>query len=273
MTDFNILNRASFDDQQIRFEIQMPPHLYEINRTLELGAGTSYWVNGITWKATYYPSGLNPVKVPIKPPTITVTSIDGTSILKEVSEPYPRFKQPKPIADKINFIVKNNTLANNMMLKMEFYLEGTLVKPKPGTSISYKEILAYLLMDESTKGKLAMEEAMIDHLDDKLISMGQESIRSKLPQGLGSLSMLPDNLKTLFLGDSRMMQMLGVPMPALQESTKAQKLLEISNADPVKEKSAFIGDMLSSLPDGVNLGKEIIQTIADHMIGSGWRKF
>ena len=271
MIDFNILNRAVFDDKQIRHQVIMAPHLYEGGNSIEIGPDSVYWVKHIDWKFGYFDVNMPLAKeIKVKPIEVWVNDI-----LKGDTTPYPPFVSPKPVKNHINFRVKNNTLGNNMQLKVEFFLTGVLVRPKEGAEMpSLKEQLGYIMLSEEKKGELAMAEAAIDLVDEKMLSAGMETIRSKFPQGLGMLTALPKPLQNLLLSAS---------IPGLVDedrprqiggSSRNEQLKLAMDADPQKEKSAFMGDMMAGCPTTCQglLNKESLQTIAEFMIQNGWRK-
>lgn len=276
MTDFNILNRAVFDDKQIRHEIQMPPHLYEQEHTLEIGKGNVYWIRSIRWKFGYFDVGLPTARrIELKPIKVSVGS-GTTSILKNDTQPYPNFVQPKPVSDKIEFRVVNENLGNNHALKVEFYLDGVLVSPKPGQSLlTYKEMLGYIMLGADKKGELAMHEASVDLLDEKMKELGIPSIREQLPMGLGGLAGLPNSLKALMLNKGSTMDPSLALALGLDKSSEQPKVLSLPyDKDGKKDRSSFIGDLMFACPSNCKefLTQENLQIITDYMIDQGWRK-
>lgn len=268
LVDFNILNRATFDTRPIKQTIRVGPTLFEGSGAYNLGSSV-FWIKNIGWKFGYFDVGMyGAKKTPIKPVQVTIGG--GTEpIMVDSTEPFPPFSIPKPIATRIDFSVKNTNLGNNHQLVVEFILQGVLVTPKPGVTepLTLKEQLGYIMSSDSRKGELAMAEAAVDALEEKMASMGMESIRSKLPQGLGILKALPPSLQQIVVK-----QMNGEQLQALPSAEeKAIQQLTMNN-DPERDKSAFIGDLITILPEDCALSKEQLKALADSMIQQGWRR-
>lgn len=268
LIDFNILNRATFDTRPIKQTIRVAPTLFEGSGNYNLGSSV-FWIKNISWKFGYFDVGMyGAQRLPLKPVQVTVGG--GTEpILVDVSEPYPPFEIPKPIVSRIDFSVKNTNLGNNHQLVVEFVLQGVLVTPKPGVAepLNLKEQLGYIMSSDSRKGELAMAEAAVDALEEKMASMGMESIRSKLPQGLGVLQALPAPLQALVVkqingGDST------YGLPAAEEKVSQLTMHD----DPERDKSAFIGDLITTLPEDCSLSREQLKEVAESMIRQGWRR-
>lgn len=283
--DLNILNRASFDDKQIRHRLIVQPTLYEGTNSLDLGGVTNVlWIKEIKWQYVYIDVGMYGAKR-TAPQPIKVTVAD---ILRDDTNPYPPFIQPKPVVGRVDFRVVNTNLANNHRLEVEFLINGVLVRPKAGTGdpLTLKEMLAYIMLDSSKKGELAFAEAQADHLDEKLAEMGLGSLRNQLPKGLGALKNLPEPMQAAVI---KSMAAKGELPPALAEALAPQFALPgtasampgmpnhlqlTAEVNSEKEESAFIGDMLNVSPDECQgiLTKPILQKLAKAMVEKGWRR-
>lgn len=273
LIDFNILNRATFDSKPIKQTITVSPTLYQGTASYNLG-NSVFWVKSIEWKFGYFDVGLHGAnRRKLEPIKVTVSGGTEAPLLVEAEEPMPPFEIPKPIATRIDFEVRNTNLGNNHQLKVEFILKGILVTPKPGVTepLNLKEQYGYIMSSESKKGELAMAEAAVDALESKMASMGIDGgIRSKLPQGLGVLKALPPSLQSMIVK-----QMGAEYAAALPDNTatakEAGKLLAL-NADPEKEKSALMGDLISCLPESASISREDLKKVAEQMIAQGWRR-
>lgn len=272
LIDFNILNRATFDAKPIKQLLTVPATLYQGTISYNLG-NSVFWVKAIEWRFGYFDVGMYGAKetkiVPIK---VTVSGGAEAPLLQDAEELLPPFEIPKPIATRIDFSVNNTNLGNNHQLKVEFILKGILVTPKPGITdpLTLKEQYGYIMSSESKKGELAMAEAAVDSLDAKMAAMGLESIRSKIPQGLGVLKALPPSLQSVIVKQMGADYAAALPDNAGKNKEEA-KLLALST-DPEKEKSALIGDLITCLPDAASLNREELKKMAEHMIAQGWRR-
>jgi hypothetical protein len=206
-----------------------------------------------------------------------------SDVITDVDTALPPFQQPKPIPGKIEFKVKNTNLDNNHKLELTFLLQGTLVRPKPNSEpLSLKAMLAYIMMDPGTKGQLAMQEAMTDELDQTLTQMGMGSIREALPKGFGAIKSLPAPIQAAIIqgliSKGQLPESMGLALPfagmAGMGGMGAKPQLALPDADPQKEESVFIGDMMDVCPDECQdvLKREYLRKIASMMVEKGWRR-
>jgi len=277
MEDLNILNRATFDDKQQSFKVSIQPCILEGFGTMELGGPLNvFWIKHIAWKYEYIDVGFPGarVKLPLKKPVVSVNDI-----ITDVDTALPAFQVPKPLAGKIEFKVKNTNLDNNHRLDLTFLLQGTLVRPKPNSEpLHLKVMLAYIMMDPSTKGQLAMQEALTDELDQTLSQMGMGSIREALPKGFGALKSLPAPIQAAIIqgmiAKGQLPESMGVLALPFGGAPGGKAPLALPDADPQKEESMFIGDMMEACPDECQdvLKREYLRKIASQMVEKGWRR-
>jgi len=271
MSDFNMLNRATFDDKQVRHKIIVQPFQYENAGVLDLGGMNNVlWIKHIKWLYEYKDVQVpNAVKTPVKPIRVTVADI-----LQDEDRAYPPFSRPKPVVGKVPFKVINTNIENNHQLIVTFLIDGILVTPKEGSfdPVTLKEMMAWIMMGSEEQGRLAMAEAVTDKLDAKFAQLGLGSLREKFPSGLGALNALPVPMQTIVL---QAMAQNGELPPALMGMAQgpSNNTLQLAmDADPAKETSAFIGDLIATCPDEISIPKKELQEIAGAMIERGWRK-
>jgi hypothetical protein len=272
MTDHNILNRASFDDMQKTFQVSVQPFIREGTATMELGGPNNvFWIKRISWEYKYIDVGVPGARqTPIEPIQVSVENI-----LQDVKRALPPFTEPRPIVGKIPFKVINTNLNNNHKLEVNFYLDGVLVTPKPNNNpLSLKQMRAYIMMDSTARGELALEEAAADELEETLVQLGMGSLREMLPGGIAGLKALPPPLQGVILqGLAAKGSLPAFMIPSLPGGPVNQPLA-LPNIDAPKEQSAFVGDIISSWPDDIKetLNKEQLQKLANTMIEKGWRR-
>ena len=79
-------------------------------------------------------------------------------------------------------------------------------------------------------------------------------------QGMAAKGELPD-------------YMIPPNMPALGGMPGGANIpLALPDADPEKEQSAFMGDLLATSPDDCSFNKEQLKEIAQSMVEKGWRR-
>lgn len=271
--DFNILNRASFDNRPITIDLRVQPTVYEGSRAKMLGESV-YWVRSVDWKFGYFDVGMFGSKeIPLKKLKMTIGGGVEKPLLELSEDPLSNLSPPIPITGRIDVAVQNTNIGNNHELRVKFVLHGVLVTPKSGQEpLTLKQMLGYILMDDSKRGELAFAEAVVDSLDEKMIEMGMDSIRSSLPNGLGAIKALPEPLQRIFLQNANPALLglvdnqspAGQPLPAL---TLKEQLPLI---DEDKEKSTFLGDLLTACSD---LTPDQLKAISDEMVEKGWRRF
>jgi len=237
---------------------------------LDLGGATNVlWIKHIKWVYEYKDVQVpNARKTPVKPIQVTVADI-----LDNDDRAYPPFKQPKPVVGMVPLKVINTNIENNHQLIVTFHIDGILVTPKEGPHdpITLKEMMAYIMMGAEEQGRLAMAEAVTDKLDEKFAQLGLGSLREKFPSGLGAISALPAPMQTMVL--QAMAQNGDIPMSLGMAAPPSNNPLQLAmDADPEKEESAFIGDMIATCPDDNDMSKKLLQEMAKAMIERGWRK-
>lgn len=277
MSDYNLLNLAKFDDIQRTFTVSVPPFIVEGGGIMDLGGMNNvFWVKEIRWEYKYLDVGaMNARRIlPVKPIQV---SVEG--ILNSATKPLPPFIEPKPIVGRIAFRVINTNLQNNHKLEVEFHLNGVLVSPREGCELlPLKKQQAYVMMDSTSRGKLALDEASADQLDETLSQLGLGSLRESIPGGLNALKDLPAPLQIAVLqglvakGELPEFVGVGLGMPALGQSHQ-DKMLALPDADPEKETSAFMGDLMGIWPEGCDeLKTSYLKKIAENMVEKGWRR-
>jgi len=279
MTDYNILNRASFDDKRKTYEVQIQPFILEGGGSFNLGGPTNVlWIKQISWKYEYLDVGV-PNARRIQPIEKIVISVSGGTepILDNVDTALPPFIEPHPVVGQLHFRVKNTNLANNHKLVVKFFIDGVLVKPRDGIEPpTLKQMKAYIMMDSSQRGVLAMEEAAADQLDESLSQMGFGSLRDAIPGGMAALKQLPTPLMNAVIqglvakGD--LPEFMGAMVPALGMGGSSAAPLALPDADPEKETSAFLGDLLDTCPEECALKTSHLKHIAAAMVERGWRR-
>jgi hypothetical protein len=278
MSDFNILNRASFDDKQLRYVLKVQPFIHEGHGTLDLkGLHNVFWIKQIKWSFNYKDVGVRNAR-PARPKPIQVTVAD---ILENEEKPYPPFIQPKPVVGRIPFKVINTNIDNNHQLIVTFFIDGVLVKPRSDAKIGLKEMLGYIMMGSDKRGELAMAEAVTDKLDQQFTDLGLGSIRDKFPGGLGAFNQLPAPIQGIVInamvqkGDLPALALGSVshlgssPMALGNQGNQGQPPLALAEIDPDREISSFIGDMVSN---DISVSTEELKQFAKQMIEKGWRK-
>jgi len=273
MTDHNILNRGSFDDMQKSFTVTVQPFLREGGGTMDLGGMNNvFWIKNISWEYKYVDVGVPGArKIPIQSIEVSVGDI-----LKSAKRALPQFIEPRPIVAKIPFSVINTNLANNHKLEVTFFLDGVLVTPKPGADLTLKQMKAYIMMDSTARGQLALDEAAADQLEETFLQLGMGSLRELIPGGMAGFKALPAPLQTAVLqglaAKGNLPANFLIPaLPNLNQNSGRQPLA-LTDSEVQKEQSVFIGDIVASWPDGANLSKDQLQKIANNMIEKGWRR-
>jgi hypothetical protein len=276
MSDYNLLNLASFDDIQRSYKINVPPFIVEGTGILNLGGMHNvFWIKEITWEYKYIDVGVpNARRLPVKPIEVSVSDI-----LQGATKPLPPFIEPRPIVSKIPFRVNNTNISNNHRLEVEFHLRGVLVSPREGREpLPLKKMKAYVMLDSSERGKLALGEAEADQLDETLIQLGLGSLRDTLPGGFNALKDLPPPLQVAVLqgmaAKGQLPEFVNLGIPALTGGANTNPPLALPDADPQKETSAFIGDLLAALPEDFqdSFKTSHLKHVADEMIEKGWRR-
>ena len=271
MSDYNILNVATFDDIQKQFSVFVQPFLHEGQGQMDLGGPNNvFWVKQIEWASNYIDVGVpNAREISLKPVIVSVADI-----LKEARRALPPFIEPRPLISSIPFRIINTNLSNNHKLEVEFRLRGVLVSPRPGCQpLPFKVMKAYVMMDSTERGKLAMQEAAVDRLEETLADLGMGSLRESLPGGLSALKELPLPLQQAVIqGLVSKGELPEAMLPAALPSGNRQLALQITEVDSDREESTFIGDFLETSSEKSPILMEHLRKIAKCMIDKGWRR-
>jgi hypothetical protein len=284
MTDYNILNRASFDDMRKTFKLSIQPFIVQGGGVLDLGGPDNvFWIKSVSWKYNY---------TDVNIPTATRTKINKIKIAIEnlfpqaIDTALPPFVEPRPMVGRIHFNVENTNVSNNHRLDIEFYLDGVLVVPRPGVEPpSLKEMKGYIMLDSTARGQEALKEAQGDKLDELLVQSGLGSLRDAIPGGgMSALLSLPPALQGAVLqglaakGDIpefMIPSIMGAGAPlALGGSGFQQQPLALPDLDREKETSSFLGDLFATCPEECQdtLKPRHLKQIAVDMIEKGWRR-
>lgn len=276
MTDSGILNAASFDDIERIHVIDVQPFIREGGADMDLGGPSNiFWIKQIRWRYWYEDVGMpNAVVKPPSPIEVTV-STPLEMILHKTTRALPPFIEPKPAPGSVSFRVLNTNLENNHKLKVEFRLQGVLVTPRDGhETLPLKVQKGYVMMSSTDRGRLAMEEAQMDRLEETFAQLGMGSLREAIPGGLSALKALPEGIQNAVLGGLAtrgLIPQLEGPQ-ALGLGAPPQQPKALPDADPQRESSAFIGDLLAACPDDLDISKQHLRAIAEQMVEKGWRK-
>ncbi len=280
MTDYNILNRASFDDMRKTFKLSVQPFIMEGGGVLDLGGPNNvFWIKAVSWKYNYIDVGIPTARRlhPINKIKVMVANLFDRAI----DTALPSFTEPRPIVSKIPFVVENTNIANNHKLEVEFYLDGVLVAPRPNVEPpTLKQMKAYIMMDATDRGKLAMDEAAADQLDELMMQSGLGSIRDIFPGGMSALKSLPPALQGAVIQglvqEGKLPEYMAMPMLGGPGGFGGSAIapLALPDADPEKETSAFLGDLLATCPEDCQetLKTSHMKMIAVAMIEKGWRR-
>jgi len=280
MSDHNILNVANFDDMQKTFTVTVQPFIHEGSGTMDLGGMNNvFWVKHVGWEYKYIDVGYpNAKRKPIKRIEVSVGDI-----LHKTSRALPPFTEPRPVIGSLPFTVINTNLDNNHKLQVDFHLHGVLVSPRPGHEpLPLKKQKGYVMMSSNERGKLAMDEAATDQLEETFEKLGLGSLRESIPGGISALKGLPQPIQQAVImglvnkGElPSLVQQFGSAFgaPALGGETSENTPLALPEADPEKESSAFVGDMLAACPEDCqdSIVKHL-KNIAQTMIEKGWRR-
>lgn len=277
MNDHNILNAANFDDMQKTFTVQVQPFIHDGGGTLDLGGMHNvFWVKHIGWEYKYIDVGYpNAKRKPIKRIEVSVSD-NRKFILDKATRALPPFTEPRPIVGSIPFQVINTNLDNNHKLQVDFHIRGVLVSPRDGHEpLSLKKQKGYVMMDSNQRGLLAMDEDAADQLDETFIRLGLGSLRDSLPGGFHALKGLPAPLQNAVIAgliNKGELPNLATMLPGTP-AFGAPPTLALPDADPEKESSAFVGDMLLACPeDCQDVVVKHLKNIAEVMIEKGWRR-
>ena len=272
MSDYNILNVATFDDIQKQFIVSVQPFLHEGQGQMDLGGPNNvFWVRQIEWASNYIDVGVPNARESVLKPLI----VSVADILQEVKRALPPFIEPRPLIGSISFKIINTNISNNHKLEVEFRLRGVLVSPRPGCEpLPLKVMKAYVMMDSTSRGKLAMQEAAVDRLEETLADLGMGSLRESLPGGLSALKDLPLPLQQAviqgLISKGELPESMS-PVPSLPSGNQRLALTDME-VDSDREESTFIGDFLETSSEEASISVEHLKRVAKCMIDKGWRR-
>jgi hypothetical protein len=238
MYDFNILNRADFSKHSFSKTVVCRAGDQTYNK-IDFQPGELFCLLKVSWKYEVKTVTDN-YGWPKAPLNISIQD----AFTSETSSPQI-FSPPKIIREKLEI-----NIINPSPLEVVLHLKcfGTLVAPKANEILSDKEILGYVLLDDSQKGMLALSETIVDNLEERL----GVDLRKSLPAGqAGSLESIPKLLQT-------------GAVKALPGSD--QNLQEKTDEDL---KSLLIGDLVVAQ---TSLALDEITKLAEILIQKNWKK-
>jgi len=265
MMDYNILNRGSFNETKLSFDVTSNPsnsgiHVHDI---LEGGA---FCLRKAEWKYSVGDGQIDPYGWPRSPLKISINKI-----LQDQTASPVEFSPPELLRDKIEISTFN---PSTLRVTVHIILYGVMMVPMAGEPLlSDKEILGYSLLDDSQKGMLALSEAVIDRLDQHLKQLGLDGLRDQMLGGqVGpALSLLPEGLRHL------------VALPNSDPNTNPQSdpntnpQFEALPALPLKDeaelKSLLIGDLVTfKTLNNSEITLDEIQSLADYLLDKSWTR-
>jgi len=256
MMDYNLLNRASFNDTKLTFAITAEAGKQKFH-THKLPPGGIFCARQFDWK---YAVGSDQSDWPKVPMQISINDV----ITGRTESPLS-FSPPALLRDEIRIGIQNSSM---VAVIIHINAHGTIVAPIAGTpGLSDKEILGYSLLDDSQRGMLALSEAAVDRLDDNLRQVGLEGYRDRI---LG----LPGQLAGQLPGQQLPGQLPGpqpqlIPIEASPTPAELLKELPLKSADELM--SLLLGDLVtykSSKESDISL--EEIQNLASYLLEKGW---
>jgi hypothetical protein len=233
--DFNILNRASFEDRELNFKVSVDGGCQQ-NHEIRLEPEQVFCIIEISWKYEVKDNtnSYGWPKIPVK--------VSIPDILSDTTSSPHTFSPARFLRQNYTLVLCNSSDIN---VVVHFTLKGTLVTPKDGAVISDKEILGYSLLDDNYKGMLALGESVVDGLEAKLgVDLRQQkALPGQLPQ------------------TSR--QLPGQTTKALTDSEYSKEVLI----------SLLIGDLII-LQDGLNskIDTSELRNLASLLVEKGWRR-
>lgn len=254
MMDYNILNRGSFNETKLSFEIGVDPG--KSNKHVhKLPTGGALCLKKAEWKYGVDAGQLDSYGWPRSPLKISINSA-----LKDQTASPAIFSPPELLRDEVEISISN---PSTLRVTVHITIYGVIVAPMAGEPLlSDKEILGYSLLDDSQKGMLALSEAVIDRVDQHFKQLGLEGLRDQMLGGqVGpALSMLPENLKHLAL-------------PNTINPTTIPETPALSLKDDAELKSLLIGDLVTykTLNDS-EITLDEIQSLVTYLLDKGWMR-
>ena len=252
MMDFNILNRARFQESTLVFAVTVNPgtdgiHLHELN-------GGVFCLKHAGWKYSVGGGQIDPYGWPKVPMRISINN----AVIEQTASPIV-LSPPAILSPRIEVKIHN---PSNLRVTIHLTIKGELAVPIDGSpSLSEKEVLGYSLLDDSQKGMLALQEAAMDRLDDQLRQLGVDSgIRNQMLAGQVNEALGLPGIQTA----------LGLP--------EAQTPLALSTGEATKKtqeelKSLLVGDMVQyKLKNSSDISLEEIQSLTDFLLDKDWHK-
>lgn len=242
MMDFNILNRATFEETTLKFPITCPRGIVTAHK-ISLDGGY-FCLKYMEWRygvagGQKDDDGYGWPKVPMQ--------ISVNNAINAKTESPVIFSPPTILRDEITIQINNPSA---LAVTVHLIMRGVKVSPTDGSPIlSDKEILGYSLLDDTQKGMLALQEAAADRLDEHLKQLGFDTNFRTLALG-GHFS--GEDLKALT------MQTTGVA----EESKSTEELTSLLVGDLVKFK----------LNSNSTISLEEIQSLASFLLERSWRK-
>lgn len=194
--DFNILNRAEFQESDIDLAIICIPGK-TTNHSYPLPNG-AICLKGADWK--YEVPGGQEGSWPKQALQLTIIGAFTNATARNVT-----LNPPVIIREKIDISI-NNPSAVQVTLHLK--LMGTLIKNIGNAPLTNKEILGYTLLDNNQRGLLALEEAARDRVQEYLKELGVEgNIENRMLTSYPEVKALedskvnPENLQKILLGE------------------------------------------------------------------------
>lgn len=255
MRDLNILNRASFEEKKLQLTCTVKPGQQEkIVATFK--SGQVFCLQEISWRY-----GVENVQDNYGwPKTPLLINISG--ILNDRIETPYKLSPPKLLAEQIEIEAFNPSGVN---VKLYYTLDGILVTPNENESLSYKEILGYILLDNNQKGLLALSE--VNASKQSL----EETILTSILNGKLSLDKLPLLQQTMgFLPINKEDDALVDKLVARAYQSKSKEPI----ADSESLISLMIGDLVTFQPaqSQIKIDVELIQELAKYLISKKWNR-
>jgi len=194
MIDFNIGDKAVFEQKTIELSVNVKPGLSETCQQ-KLGEAV-FCLEKIAWSYSVDSANAGDYGWPKTPQRITLADVFSD----KTGSPHT-FLPPK-LLRSIDVHVANPA---GITVITKLVLEGTLVTPKVGEVLpSDEEILSYVSLDPSQRGLLALNGAMLFQMNQQyaaLVGSEKRALPTEEPKALSTDSLDDDILKSLLIGD------------------------------------------------------------------------
>lgn len=200
MIDFNMGDKALFEQKTLRFPIEVKPGSAE---TLQHELGDAvFCLEKASWKYSINPDNAGDYGWPKVPMRVTVAD----AFSDETGSPHT-FSPPK-LLRSIDINVINPA---SIPVTTSIILEGTLVTPNFGEVLpSHKEIMGYVSLSPSQRGMLVLNGQMLMQMSQQVraitgqepLLLGQDSIKA-----LATSDFDEDLLISLLIGDLAMCEL------------------------------------------------------------------